>query len=505
MKIKALWVLLLVAVFTFISCGSDDESEDMVETTDDEVMTDDGEAGMAALIIAQEMTTEFLTGGDAKVWRISDAQLNNSTGTIDISDNFNVVDDEFVFSGTSSDGELEWRQGNAIGVDGATSEETLLDFYKSPVVSSFSFDVDSSTNLSGLDGELIFEVVDENTITGVLTFNEGRSAGETMDFSLTTKMPGDYAAPPSNGLSFSESAVFNAYGNFSQESNVGLVGSYSDNSLFIAYRDDCDVNNERSVVLKYDVDNNSFVENRTEISDFFTRKVNVVNNELVLTGGTKIYTYDLDLQNEPSIIEHNAGNLSRFSTAVTGNNVYVVGGDLDEPADKLRKINSNSGALDIVASLPSPKVHAGSEIVNDKLYIFSGRGAFFENSSVTTESFIYDLGTGDFLTFNTPVPLSNSFASRFENLIYVVGDIQTDIDGDGTTDDYTVWAGVYDIQTGELEEIEHNLDDSDQFSFVQTMTVFNNKMYVIYGERFRSDPNDNCALFPWSIMTADLN
>ena len=205
MKTRTLWVLLLAVSLTSISCGDDDNPEEMVVATDDDGgMTDDGDEAMAELVAAQETTTAGLTaGGEGKVWRIEQATLNNASGSIDISENFNVVDDEFVFSGTRVNGSLEWRQGNAIGVEGASAQETLLDFYKAPVSSSFSFDANSSTNLSGLDGDMTFEVVDENTIIGTLTFNEGRRAGETMGFDLTTKTADDYVSPQSN-LEFSQ-------------------------------------------------------------------------------------------------------------------------------------------------------------------------------------------------------------------------------------------------------------------------------------------------------------
>jgi hypothetical protein len=505
MKTKYLFSLLLAASLLVVSCGDDDKPEDPVETTDDDGgMTDDGSSDVT-LNEAQDETTLTLTNGTEKTWRISSAILNNSSGTIDISTNFNVVDDEFIFSGTRTNGSLEWRPGNDIGVGGTNSQETLLDFYKSPEISSFNFDAESSTVLSGVDGRLTFTVVDENTITGTLSFpGRSSSAGETIDLSLTSKLTDDYASAPAGGLSFTEIASFMAYPSFGQQSNSGLVGSYSDNSLYIAYRNDCNPDN-RSRVLKYSIDNSNFVSRDDSFLDFFTRKLNIVNNELILTGGQNIYTYDLDLSAAPIITPHNAGSLSRFTTSTINNEIYVAGGALDAVADKIRKINSTTGALDIVATLPSPKVHAGSEIINDNLYIFSGREAFFDNAGVSTVSYIYDIANGTFQTFQTPVALYNSYASKFQNLIYVVGDIQVDSDSDGTVDDFNVWTGVYDTQTNQMTEIANDLDDSDQGSFIQSMTVFNNKMYITYGDILRNDPSDTCTEFPWSVLVASID
>ena len=502
MKTKYLLSLIFAASLLVMSCGDDDKPEDPVEMTDDDGgMTDDGTTDVT-LSEAQDETTVTLTNGTKKTWRISQATLNNSSASFDISNNFNVVDDEFLFSGTSTSGTIEWRPGNDIGVEGTNSQETLLDFYKAPETSPFTFNTESSTELTGLDGRLTFTVVDENTINGTLTFGN-RASGETIDLTLTTKLISDYAVPPASGLNFTEITSFMAYRSFAQQSNSGLVGSYSDNSLYIAYRNDC--NTDRSRVMKYDIDNNSFVTRDDSFTDFFTRRLNIVNNQLILTGGINIYTYDLDISSPPSIAPHNAGNLSRFSTANLNNDVYVTGGDLDGAANKLRKINSATGTLDIIATLPTPKVHAGSEIINDNLYIFSGREEFFENAGVSTVSYIYNLADDSFQSFQTPVALNNSFASKFQNLIYVVGDVQIDNDGDGTVDDINVWTGVYDAETNQMTEIVNNLDDSDAFSYIHSMTVFNNNMYITYGDSTRNDPDDNCAEFPWSVMVAPLN
>tara|TARA_R110001632_G_scaffold50261_1_gene125426 strand:- start:218 stop:1732 length:1515 start_codon:yes stop_codon:yes gene_type:complete len=502
MKTKYLLCLIFAASLLVLSCGDDDKPEDPVEMTDDDGgMTDDGTTDVT-LSEAQDETAATLTNGTKKTWRISQATLNNSSASFDISNNFNVVDDEFLFSGTRTSGSLEWRPGNDIGVEGTTSQETLLDFYKAPETSSFTFNAESSTELTGLDGRLTFTVVDENTINGTLIFGN-RASGETIDLTLTTKLISDYAVPPASGLNFTEITSFMAYRSFAQQSNSGLVGSYSDNSLYIAYRNDC--NTDRSRVMKYDIDNNSFVSRDDSFTDFFTRRLNIVNNQLILTGGINIYTYDLDISSPPAIAPHNAGNLSRFSTANLNNDVYVTGGDLDGAANKLRKINSATGNLDVVATLPTPKVHAGSEIINDNLYIFSGREEFFENAGVSTVSYIYNLVDGSFQSFQTPVALNNSFASKFQNLIYVVGDVQIDTDADGTVDDINVWTGVYDTETNQMTEIVNNLDDSDFFSYIHSMTVFNNNMYITYGDSTRNDPDDNCAEFPWSVMVAPIN
>jgi len=492
---------LLLLNLTIISCSSNDGGEPIDDGMN---MTDDD--GGTNLETAREETNTILTGNASKTWKIESALLRNDQGEFTITENFNVQDDEFVFSGDVGSGMLEWRPGNDINLGATDANGTLLDYYLAPENYSFSFTEESSDMLTSIDGQFAFTVVDDTTLTGTITFS-GRSnaAGEELVLTLGEKTAEDYANPPSEGLVFTEIGSIQAFNQFGQQNNLGFIGSSRNNSLFIAHRDDCDVNNLRNRVIKFDLGTQQSIENKTDLEDFFTRKLNIVNNEVILTGGLNIYTYDLDLLSDPVVTPHNAGTLSRFSTAVVDNDVYVTGGDLNEVADKIRRIDRNTGTLEIVANLPSPKVHAGSEIVNNKLYVFSGRQEFFEDETVETTSYIYDLTEGTFQNFDTPVALYNTYASRFENLIFIAGDTRTNVDDkDVTNDDYDVWLGVYDTLTGEFTEIDHNLDDSDQFSYIQQMTVFNNKIYVLYGDVSRIDSNNNCAEFPWSIMVADL-
>lgn len=501
--IKPLFIFSLLLLLA--SCGDDDDSS--ITIPDD--MGEDPQDQSAILNNERDETVATLTeNGLERLWRFSQATLTNDAGTFEIINNFNVRDDEFVFSGTRTNGVFEWRPGNDINVEGATNSETLLDFYIPVETSSFVFDEDSSTSLTALNGNMELLVVDENTITGTLTFDGTRSAfaGETIDFTMTTKQAEDFVTPPESGMVFNEVTSFLAITSFAQQSNSGLIGSYADNSLFITYRNDCSNNNGApSRTIKYNVEDDSFIERNDEFSDFFTRKINIINNEIIVTGGQNIYTYDLDLTQAPVITPHNAPTLSRFSTATLGDDIYVIGGDLDNVADSLRRINSESGTLEVIATMPLPKAHAGAEFVNDNLYIFSGREAFFDVATITPTSFIYNTNTGEFTTFEMPVALGNSHAARLENLIYIVGDIQEDLDGDLNVDNHDVWIGVYDTLTDEITELSHNLDDSDDFSYVHSMTVFNDNLYVTFGSQLDNNGDPDCPEVNWSILAAPLN
>ncbi|NND63503.1 MAG: hypothetical protein HKN48_09955, partial [Flavobacteriaceae bacterium] len=86
MKFNLITKLFLpLSVFTFMvsSCGEDEEPLH----TDPE----------PTLEVQRQETTQSISNGDSKTWRISNAVLTNDSGTFDISENFNVKDDEFIF------------------------------------------------------------------------------------------------------------------------------------------------------------------------------------------------------------------------------------------------------------------------------------------------------------------------------------------------------------------------------------------------------------------------
>ncbi|MFT5751599.1 MAG: hypothetical protein ACI86L_001101, partial [Dokdonia sp.] len=235
--------------------------------------------------------------------------------------------------------------------------------------------------------------------------------------------------------------------------------------------------------------------------DFFTKRITVINNEVVIIGGRLVYTYDLDISGDPQETGNGiTSNLSRFGAASLNNDIYITGGDLDIPANTIRKFNRATNTLEDIATLPSPRVHADTEIVQNKLYVFGGRQEFVATQAGTT-SFIYDFSTNQFDTFELPVALYNSYASRFENLIYVAGQTK-DYDSTDAIINEDIFFGVYNILDDTFTEISHNLDDTDAFSSVHAMTVYSQEIYVIYGDRSRPSADNYIS---WSIQAADLN
>ena len=185
MKIKTLVTIAMITILW--SCSSDDS-----------VNTKDSEPTVSEL---QQETVDLLTDdGNSKVWRIVSAELTNGNEVLDITDNFNVADDEFIFSG-GTDGSLEWRRGHDINRSASTIDETLLDFYRSPKPSSFSFVGESTSDLVSDDFEI--KVSENGTITMTISDNStakngaltGKGSEGSLNFTLGGKDAIDYKAP----------------------------------------------------------------------------------------------------------------------------------------------------------------------------------------------------------------------------------------------------------------------------------------------------------------------
>lgn len=483
---------LILSVFSLLffltSCGNDDSTPDNDPVEDLESM--------------REATTQEISEGDTKTWRIATATLINDAGSFDISNNFNVKDDEFIFRADQS---LVWRAGNDINVNASSVNETLLDFYRSPVTSSFDFEADSSTEATALNGSFAFEVIDENNINGTLTL-EGRSQAGTLEITLVEKAPGDYVtAPVSNGLNFSEAGTFQS--NLVVQGSVGMTGSYADNSLMVITREDGDAQDGivPEKIFKLSLDNGTLTTNLFFQPDFVTKRPHIINGELVVVGGRYVNIYDLANLGDPVSTTHNANNdmgLTRFGSAVQDDNIFITGGDLGgnyENGDKIRQYNNETGNLEVIATLPETRYWGETEIVNNKLYVFGGRLSFVSTDYETT-SFVYDLDSGNLSTFDIPLPCWATYTVRNEHLIYLAGQTREDFDNDGTIDDINVHFWVYNTLNDQITEIQHDLDDSDQFSTISGLTLFNGKLYVVFGDA--SQPTDPIAT--WSIMEASI-
>ena len=286
----------------------------------------------------------------------------------------------------------------------------------------------------------------------------------------------------------------------------GIIGSYSDNSLFIVTRED-GLNNgtvspER--IIKYNFNTGTLEENLFFNSDFVSKQLHIINNQLVVIGGQFVNTYNLDLSGEPSSTTHGLG-VTRMGMAVTENDAYIIGGDLDmdgdgvTEAEKIYKWDIVNQSLSYVTDLPEDRFGARSTIVNDKSYTFGGSEEWLSGNYEKT-IYIYDLIDGSIPTELMTSEAEYTFVDKFQNIIYVAG--QTSVfDNQNNFIGYETFLGAYNTQDNSYTEIQHDLDFSPENTTIYGLTIMNNKLYVIYG----NGENTGGQFGEWSIMEATIN
>ncbi len=476
-------ILAVFLVLVFLSCNNDDDST-----------TNPPEPTLNEL---RDETTIVLTStGTSKTWRIDQATLTNGNSEIDISQNFNVVDDEFIFSGTTENGILEWRKGYDIKTNASDNQETLIDKYVSSIVTSFSYQDESSKIVEASFGSCTFEIKANNTLNTTITNNDNT----VYNFTLVEKTEADYASASTVGLNFIPAFTFESN---SIGTAPGMIGSYADNSFFIVTREDVlnDGNGAPERILKFDIATNSVTENLFFQPDFVSKQLHIIDDQLIVIGGQNINTYDLNLNGDPSTVNHGKF-LSRFGMSALNNDAYIIGGDLNDiDSNKIFKWSIDTQTLSEFATLPESKSGARGSIVNDNLFIFGGSEAYYGDTPTNTIYKVNIENPSTIETFQMNQTIDFTFVQKFQNLIYVAGQILVK-DGSGTIIGRDSTIGVFNTSDNSFVELATNLTNDSDFDTIHQMCVFNDKMYIVYG----NEGTDNGGQFnEWEVLVSDLN
>ncbi|MFK5983250.1 MAG: kelch repeat-containing protein [Flavobacteriaceae bacterium] len=235
--------------------------------------------------------------------------------------------------------------------------------------------------------------------------------------------------------------------------------------------------------------------------------MHIINNQLVVIGGQFINTYPLDLSSEPTTVSHGLGNggLSRFGMAVTENDAYIIGGDFDvdgdgiEGAEKVFKWNLDNQTVDFVVNLPEDRFGGRATIVNDKLYVFGGTTEFAASSPNNT-IFIYDLINESITTEYMNTAAEYTYVDKFQNLIYIAGNTRI-FNANEEVIGFETTLAVYNTENNIYTDISHNLDLSGAATTIHGLSVFNNKLYLIFGDA----QNTGEQFVQWSVMEVPIN
>ncbi len=309
---------------------------------------------------------------------------------------------------------------------------------------------------------------------------------------------------PNSGLNFTEAFTFESDGISGYA--PGMIGSNSDNSLFIVTREDGLNNGTTSPerIIKYNFNSGTLEEKLYFNSDFVSKQLHIINNQLVVIGGQFVNTYNLDFSGATITTTHGLA-ITRFGMAVTENDTYIIGGDLDInntgiiEAEKIYKWDIVNQSLSYITDLPEDRFGARATIVNDKLYAFGGTTEFTLNVPNNT-IYIYDLNNGSTVIENMNSSAEYTYVDKFQNLIFVAGNSRL-FDANDLFLGFETTLAVYDTENNTYTDISHNLDLSDINTTIQGLSVFNNKLYVIYG----NGENTGGQFGEWSVMEATIN
>ncbi len=494
---KLSFFLTTLLISAFFSCNTnDDPTEPVVEEPPESTLEE-----------LRDETTTTLTSGSTKTWRINHATLTHGNSEIDISQNFNVLDDEFIFGGTTVNGSLQWRKGYDIQTNATSAQETLLDNYVSPLATAFSYQDNSSTIVEADGYSGTFEVNSDNTINATIINDDNT----VFSFHLVEKTQADYASAPESGLHFTPAFTFES--NSISGYAPGMIGSYANNSLFIATREDglYDGTTRPERILKFDIATpTSPVESLSFESDFASKQLRVIDNQLIVVGGQLVKQYDLKLRGAPPITANHGKRLSRFGVSVLDKYVYLIGGDLnDVEGDQIFRLNinvrfSDEFVVDGFTTLPEPKSGAGGTIVHEAMYVFGGSDTFVGGGGAPTDV-IYKVNMNnpifDIETFRMNKAIDVTFVQKFQNLIYVAGQIHIK-DESGTTVARESTIGVFNTLDNTYQELTTNLTNTSGFDTIHQMCIVNDKIYIIYGNQ----GTDTGGQFPeWDVLVSDLD
>lgn len=255
---------------------------------------------------------------------------------------------------------------------------------------------------------------------------------------------------------------------------TGFVGSENLNSLFIVSREPNPangINSER--ILQFNLATQEKKISYFDQIDFISKNAHIINDELIIIGGSFINTYSTSLDSAPISLEHGL-SLSRSGSVVYKNDIYIWGGDLNKVESNLiKRWNSVGQKFETIATLPAPSTWSSGEVINDKLYIFGGQREF-EDTPATDVVYIYDFNQSSFSTSRLPSPMSRTFTAKHNDLIFVIGHKESD----GTS----VFL-QFDTSILKFKELPFSVDVTmDPMNNIHQLTVMNNTLYILYGK-----------------------
>lgn len=280
---------------------------------------------------------------------------------------------------------------------------------------------------------------------------------------------------PSTLMNFEEVAELGAQ---NVHNAAGFLASKELNSLFIASREpNPETQRLGERLLRYDISDGSITADYTDITDFVTKEIHIIEDEIVVVAGQFVNTYDLSFQAVSTTVSHGL-TLSRFGSVLYNGEIYIWGGDLnDVDSNKIKKWDRNSSSFLTIATLPARKAGAHGEVIGDKLYIFGGQEHWL-NEPPNDLIIIYDFVDDTFETSLLPMPVFRTFTDVYKGKIFIAGQL---LDNDPFTDDLDIFLAAFDPSDNSVQLIDTSLSQLN-FRTIHQMAIINKDMYILYGD-----------------------
>ncbi|AXG68246.1 Kelch motif protein [Kordia sp. SMS9] len=459
-------ILLSFIIVCVVSCASDDGNEIVIDEP--------------ALEDLRAESIEMLAGTDGRVWQIIQASLQNQQNNIDISSNFNVVDDEFIFT----DASIEWRQAHAIKYIAANADEAKQDYYVAPENYSYSFEPESATRFSS-NAAMQYEIIHNDSISA----NFDVSNGVELQLLLVPKTVQDYASVENTALQFTQAFTVNTILN--RIGKTGMESAQSQNSIYIVTQEDLLLQKLIQVNMTTMAQNEvTFLEDR-----FADKRIHIVGNRLSIASALTVDDYSVNgLQYLGNGVENTLlEGWENFGSATQGDDIYIVGGRLHGDRSLIYRYNLQTQTYSEFANLPEDRFGADAVVVGDNLYVFGGKTIipYFTAPEQTTIYIVPLSNPSAVQTLQMTQSAAITYVRAYQNLIYIASVAETSTGLRNTISVFNTLDNTY-------QDLSHDLDTTNPQNAIQGMCLLGNKIYVLYGEN--AFPSQD-----WKVYEATLD
>lgn len=417
---------------------------------------------------------------ESLIWKIETAVLKNSNGSFNISENFNVIDDQFIFTKESTtpngrlanSGSMEWRIGDGININAISIQDAKQDYLLSN--EQFLFSIEQSDNKFQIeleDGKMNFEVFNDNKLKGLIFFKDDNAELEVV-------LKRQDIEEGKSKISFLEFEPFTKI-NLSNVTGHApdLTKSSSNNSLYFSGREDSNPARPQRVI-KIDIQNKEQKEVvELEHQDFVTKTSVVIQDKLYIFGGKVVWIYDLDLKLQQDWISH-GDSYTRFGMSSVKNDFFIYAvTDLNigqEASPDIFKFNLTTLKKEKFLTSPEMKTNTRGVINYDYLYIFGGSSKWTGNEY---DGFLrrINLKTKEFSKSVLPFGIERTFSSRKNHEIFYMG-----LTANNEKNHQLV---IFDTNSETYNVVDTNLKVLEPASRAQVggLTIMDNYLYILFG------------------------